>query len=197
MTLVCAAVFFIAQALIVLSDKFLRMWVGNAFAENSTTLLIFHTIAFSIIAIGIVTWQMTEGLGFPKTNLYIYLLCFVVSVPTMLLLLEDFGLAGVAVGRLAGFSMLFFSIWYIEKKFFGAVQLRFWLNLSAKLAAAVIIAASIEKIISVNFTANWLSLAASAFAGGVGYVSALVLTNFFSDEEKNFFYAFLKTGKIQ
>lgn len=197
MTLVCAAVFFIAQAVITLSDKFLQLWLGGAFVQNSTALLILHTISFSIIAIGIVTWQMTEGLGFPKTNLYIYVLCFVISVPSMLLLLEKFGLEGIAVGRLAGFSALFFSIWYIEKKFFGAVQKEFWANLGLKLTLATGVAVAFEELLTHYLAVNWVLLFASAFLGGFGYVSALVLTNFFSVEEKNFFYAFLKTGKLK
>lgn len=193
MTLVCCAVFFIAASTIALGGALLKLWVGEVFVQHSTALLVIHTISFSIIAIGIVSWQMTEGLGFPKINLYAYIGCFALSIPTMILLLGKFGLEGVAVGRLVGFSVLFFSIWYIEKKFFGAVQKRFWLKLFFKLTAATTFAVSVEKFIILNLAADWFVLILSGAVGAVAYSAMLLLTKFFSEEEKNFFFTLLKS----
>lgn len=195
MTMVCGVIFFISATTIALGGGLLKLWVGEAFVQNSYALLVIHTISFSIIAIGIVTWQMTEGLGFPKLNLYIYAGCFALSIPSMVLLLGSYGLEGVAVGRLLGFSVLFFSIWYIEKKFFGAVQKTFWLRLFFKLSAAAFFAVSFEKIIASNFSMNWFVLIVSGAVGAVVYLLSLLLTNYFSEEEKNLFFTLLKNGK--
>ena len=65
-------VVFMATTLIVQSKFFLTLWMGAEFAEKSAVLLVFHTITFGLLAILTVSWQMTEGLGYPNYNFKIF-----------------------------------------------------------------------------------------------------------------------------
>ncbi len=125
--IICFLVIFLAITLIVESKLFLTLWMGAEFAEKSWFLLIIHTITFSLAAIQIVSWQMTEGLGYPNYNCFAFSICLIISLSLMVYLTQDFGSVGIALGRLAGFGVLFFSIFYVEKWFFKKVQIRFCL----------------------------------------------------------------------
>jgi O-antigen/teichoic acid export membrane protein len=182
--IVALLVVFLATTLIVENSIFLTLWMGASFAEKSATLLIFHTITFGLAAILTVSWQMTEGLGFPNFNFAVFAVCLVTSVILMIALTENFGSIGVAIARLAGFATIFFSIFYVEKWFFGKVQTAFWLRMTGVLAAAAIFAAIIETLVIKNLPVNWVTFVLSVFGGGAAYCVTLWLLKFVTSDEK-------------
>ena len=177
-------VVFIAATIIVHSRLFLGLWMGAEFADASTKLLIIHTISFSLVAVLTVSWQMTEGLGYPNFYCYLYVLCLLISIPSMIFLSYDYGNEGVAIGRLVGYAISFLSIIYVEKWFFKRILAGFWLNLLGLLVLAAAATVWVE-ILSINYLPQgWLSLFLSSFLGGVTYLSVLWLLGFVTEDEK-------------
>jgi O-antigen/teichoic acid export membrane protein len=182
--IICMTVVFLATSLIVESYYFLSLWLGKEFADNSSDLLVLHTITFSLAAILAVSWQMTEGLGYTNYNFSVFSICLVVSVILMIALTPDYGNYGVAFGRLAGFAVIFFSIFKIEKRVFQKIQTRFWMYLIGKLVVAAFFCAIVEKILITNLALNWFTLITATAAGGIVYCVLLFLLNFISVEER-------------
>lgn len=174
---------FMGASLIVESHSFLTLWIGADFAEKSSGLLIIHTITFSLLAIQIVAWQTTEGLGYPKYNCNLFMICFVISIFGMVWLISDYGNFGVAVARMVGFGTLFISIFYIEKRFFDKIYLNFWLKLLGVLSVSTILACLIESLLSAKLGVSWFSLIFSVAAGGLTYCLTACLLGFVTDDE--------------
>jgi O-antigen/teichoic acid export membrane protein len=185
-------VVFMATSLIVSNRIFLTLWMGTVFAEKSGNLLILHTITFSLAAILTVSWQMTEGLGFPNYNFGVFAACLFISVALMFALTDSFNSFGVALARLIGFAVIFFSIFYVEKWFFKKIQTEFWLKLAGTLAAAALISAFIEILITTNLPLNWISFIFSVFCGGISYCLVVWILGFVTADEKLLIRGILK-----
>lgn len=185
-------VVFLATTLIVENRFFLFLWMGEKFAEKSSELLILHAITFGLAAILTVSWQMTEGLGFPNYNFAVFGICLIISVALMFVLTPNFGNLGIATARLVGFATIFFSIFYVEKWFFNKIQVGFWLKLTGILAIAAIFAALVESLIINYLPISWLTFILSAVSGGLVYCTALWLLDFVTADEKILIRGILK-----
>jgi O-antigen/teichoic acid export membrane protein len=178
---------FLGTTLVIESKFFLSLWLGVEFAEKAWMLLIIHTVTFSLVAIQAVSWQMTEGLGYPNYNLLLFLICLVISVSLMVGLTPGWGSHGVAIGRLAGYAAIFLSIFYVEKWFFKKVQVKFWIKVISVLAVSSVLAAMTEKIIIQNYSQNWLVFAGATASGAFVYFFSVWMMGFVSEDEKLLF----------
>lgn len=195
--IVCFFVFFLATLLIVNSHLFITLWMKNAdFAEKTYILLIIHTITFSLVSIQAVSWQMTEGLGYPSYNTFIFVLCLIINVSVIVAVTENYGNVGIACGRLVSVGVTFFSVFYMEKWFFKAVQFRFWLNTITRLAAAAAISAIVQTVIIKQFAASWLVFLTAATVGGSIYCLTLWLFGFVSADEKTLLKKLLNSKSL-
>ncbi len=190
--IVCFLVVFAAVSLIVDSYSFLRLYMGTEFAENSWKLLILHVITFSSTAIATISWQMTEGLGYPNYNFKVFIICLIIGVTLMITLTDLYGNFGIGIARLVGFCTIFFSIFYVEKWFFGAVQKMFWAKNIGSLAVAAGFAAAAQFLITKNFNVNWLSFILSVGCGGIIYLTVLWILDFVTADEKILLKGILK-----
>lgn len=102
----------------------------------------------------------------------------------MISLTESYGNLGIAVGRLTGFAIIFLSIFYVEKWFFGRVQREFWLKLLGVLAVSAFFSATVETLIISNFASSWMTFAAANLGGGVIYCLVVWLLGFIEEDEK-------------
>lgn len=177
-------VVFMLTSVIINSRLFLLLWMGQSFVQNSSSLLILHMTCFAMISIMSISWQMTEGLGFPHYNVAIFAICLVISVALMFILTNDYGNLGVAAARLAGFATIFFSIFFVERLFFKKVQVRFWIRLIRNLAIAALSAAVVEYMIILFLPVQWPSFMLSVFLGGLVYCFVLWLLDFVTVDEK-------------
>ena len=184
-------VVFVMVSVSVQSKIFLRLWMGDQFADQSSTLLKLHIICFGILSIVTIAWQMTEGLGFPQFNAVITGVCSSVSIALMIVLTR-YGNLGIATARLTGFGVVFFSIFLIEKRFFGKVQSRFWLSLIGGLAVAAAAAAVIEYVASTLLPLGWPMFLLSVALGGTAYCIVIWLCNFVTAEDKELVKAIIK-----
>lgn len=177
-------VIFVMASVVINSKLFLHLWIGESFAENSSVLLILHIFAFGLTAILTVSWQMTEGLGYPRYNVTIFSISVVICVTVMVLLTPAWGNVGVAVARLAGFGTIFFSIFFLERIFFRHIQIRFWLRLIGNLGLASIAAVLVEYLVTSNMDAHWPTFILSTGAGAFAFAFVLWLLDFVTADEK-------------
>jgi O-antigen/teichoic acid export membrane protein len=180
----CLLVVFLATTLIIESRYFLSLWVGNNFAEKSSDLLVLHTVTFGLAAILTVSWQMIDGLGYTKYNFGLFSVCMILTVILIIALTPGYGNYGIAIARLVGFGVIFFSTFYVENWIFGKIQIKFWLELIGKLTFAAIICGIVEKILILNLPRNWWSLLFAVGSGGMIYCILLWLLRYISFEEK-------------
>ena len=185
-------VVFMAVTLIVQSKYFLTLWMGAEFAEKSAIILIIHTITFGLVAIQIISWQMTEGLGFPNYNFKIYIICFTLSVFLMIALTNNFGNSGIAISRMIGFAVIFFSVFYVEKWFFGKIQSRLWLKLVGVLGVSALLSALVQELLTSNLPMNWFFFLFSVFCGGIIYCLLAWILGFITDDEKLLFKSIIR-----
>lgn len=184
MKIACLLVVFLATTLIIESDNFLSLWVGNNFAAKSSDLLVLHTITFGLAAILTVSWQMIDGLGYTNYNFGLFSICLFLTVTLIVGLTPGYGNYGIAVARLVGFGTIFFSIFYVEHWIFGKIQIKFWLELIGKLTVAAIICGIVEKLLILNLPRNWWSMFLAVSSGGMIYCLLLWLLKYISFEEK-------------
>jgi len=177
-------VVFIVVSLAVQSKTFLGLWMGPAFAEYSSTLLMIHIVCFGFISIMSISWQLSEGLGKPWLNAAANAISTVIGISLMVLLIEPMGLVGIAIARLTAFATIFFSIFIVESRFFKRVQTGFWSSMLGNLAVATTAAAVIEYLISHTLAVHWASLSLSLLAGGIAYCFVLWLLDFVTPDEK-------------
>jgi O-antigen/teichoic acid export membrane protein len=184
MKIVVVLVAFICATLIVQSHEFLTLWLGADFAENSANIMIVHVLSYTLIAVIGVSWQMTEGLGYPNFNCLVYVVCLIFTVPLMIFLIPHYGNFGVAIGRLAGVIILFLAIFYVEKWFFKKVLSAFWLYTFLKLSVAIAIVVFVERTVNEFLPRSWLTLGLSCASGGLVYISALWFLRMIAEDEK-------------
>jgi O-antigen/teichoic acid export membrane protein len=158
--------------------------MGAEFADKTWMLLVVHTVTFSLVAIQAVSWQMTEGLGYPNYNFLLFLVCLVISVSLMVGLTPSLGNLGIAIGRMAGYAAIFLSIFYVERWFFKKVQIKFWMRSIAILAVSSTASALTEQFIVQTYSQSWLVLAAATVVGTFVYFFMVWALGFVSEDEK-------------
>ena len=182
---ICFVVVFVVASLIALNQPILALWVGPDFASQSGTLLILHSITFGILAIAVIAYQLADGVGFPSFGFWATLFVLLISLPLMLVLIP-FGNIGIAVARLAAFSVMIPGVVLLERRVFGQVQKRFWLESGIRLLAAGVAAGFAEMLIRNFLSDAWWSLGLEFAAGGAIYCLVLFALGFVDDEEREF-----------
>lgn len=183
---------FVMMTVIVNAKLFLHLWIGDSFVTHSSDLLILQIITFGLAAILTVSWQMTEGLGYPHYNLGLIIICLIISVSLMLVLTDNYGNYGIAIARMAGFGTIFLSIFIVERLFFKHIQIAFWLRNIFCLGIAAFMAVIGEYLITAYLPQSWPTLFISAGIGGTLYILVLLLLNFVSEDEKLLINSLLK-----
>ena len=185
--IVCLLVVFFAASLIIEGKIFLTLWINADFAEKTYLILCIHVITFSLVAIQIISWNLVEGLGYPSYNLFIFVICLIINVLLIFLLTSDYGNVGVAIGRLGGFGVTFFSVFYVEKWIFGKLQFKFWLRIVGILSVSAIFGALAEKFIISRFNISWITLISASLIGGIVYCLFIWMLGLISEDEKILF----------
>lgn len=194
--IVSGLVVFFALTLIIESRVFLSLWMGEAFAEQTVDMLVIHTITFALSAVLSVSWQMTEGLGYPVYNCLLIFICLIVTIFLITRLTPVYQTEAVAFSKMAGVAVIFPSIFIIEKWFFGKIQTAFWSKLVLLLSLPVLTASVAEKYIIERLPLDWLAFTAAGAAGGVVYFSTLWLVGFINEDEKALFEQLLHRRKL-
>ncbi len=64
-----AVVSFIVVSMAICGYEFFSLWLGSEFADKAFYIVIMQALTFGTIAVGIVAWQLMEGLGYTQTML--------------------------------------------------------------------------------------------------------------------------------
>ncbi|MBK9165597.1 MAG: oligosaccharide flippase family protein [Acidobacteria bacterium] len=190
--LIGVIVVFVTAVLLVSGGSFLTLWMGQQFADEATAILKIHTITFSLLSIAGVAWFMREGLGVPKHNLYVSAICFVVTL-SLMLLTTKYGNVGMALSRLAGFSVMFFSIFTFERWLFGKFDGMFWLRNSFRLLVAAILAATLLFFSLQTFSLAWPAYIVAVACSGLLYCGILWVLGYLDQSEKNAIFSAIRS----
>lgn len=183
---------FCALTMICSGKMFLSLWLGQEFAEKSALILSLQTITFSIFGLLVVVWQLSEGFGQPRFNSMIAFIWLIISVPLMVIWINDYEILGVALGRTVANLITVPFILIGERQFLGKVHWNFWLKTILILTIASFSAYITEFGIYRFLSQNWTTLILGGFLGGIVFTLVIWGLNFFSNEEKLFMKNFLR-----
>jgi len=181
---ICVPAVFLGCSLIALSHSFLSLWMGADFADKTWLLLVIHTLTFGLLAIQVVSWQMTEGRGESVYNFKVFSVCFVIMIGLVFALTSRYGETGIAVARLIGFATIFISVFYVEKWFFGSVLLKFWVGTFIRLGLAALSAAAAEYYVIRGVGLGWIGFFGAATTGAIIFGTVILLSGYFSKSDR-------------
>lgn len=183
--IVVAVVAFCVLTIVCGGKLFLYVWIGQDFADGAFTVLVIHIFTFGILAVMTISWQLAEGFGYAGLNAISTFTWVIISVPLMIFLAEDWHNEGIAFARLIGVVTTLPLIFYIEGKFLKKTDWKYWFRILACIAAAVIAAVLVEKLVFTREDKSWLLLFAGAAAGAAIYLIVLLATGFLTREERS------------
>jgi O-antigen/teichoic acid export membrane protein len=118
---------YLCLILCLLSKDILNIWMGQNFTKNAQLSFVLLVISWAIFSFTIVTFQTTEGFGFPKFNLYFALSCTISSILLYKILIPKFGIDGAALSRLISIIIVApLYIGFVERKIFKENKIKFW-----------------------------------------------------------------------
>lgn len=180
LTMIC----FVVLSMICGGKLLLSLWISPEFALESYQILVFHSLTFGTIAVLTISWQLTEGFGYPKINAAISFFWLAVTIPAMIFLAKDWGENGIAFARFLGVILSVPTVFYVEKRFMGNVQYMFWLRLILTLTVAVVAAYLTESWIFGALDVKWTTLMLGGIGGGIVFLICLLVLGFVTDDEK-------------
>lgn len=183
---------FVCLSLIIGSKVFLGLWLGADFAGQAATVLCFHVLTFGSMSLGIVVWQMTEGLNFPGRNAWLAFFWVVSGIVLLALVMPRYGLTGAAAARAAGVVLsLPVYILLIERATFGKINWSLWQKIVFSLVPASAASAATMYFLFEKLPIGWLTFISVVFAGGLVYLGVLFLARFFTLEEQRWLRQFV------
>ena len=112
----------------------------------------------------------------------------------MVFFTDEYGNIGIAISRLIGFSVMFFTLFYTEKWFFGKIQFKFWFGLIFLLGTAALLSVIFQELVTNYLPLSWISLLISVGGGGIVYCLTLFVSGYLSADEKVMIKNLLKPG---
>jgi len=174
---------FILSGYVGSGQAFLGLWIGGEFAERSYILLILIGCAFAVNIIAMIVWLLAEAFRTPGLNALSSTIWAVTAIPLMIVFARNWGIEGVAMGRLVGVLFTIPLIPYIEKRFLGRVMWQFWAATLVRLLPAAAAAIGVERLLFGRVEASWPVLIASVLTGSATFAAVLLVAGFFSREE--------------
>ena len=96
----------IGIGLLLFSELFLRMWMGEEFVEQVLIIFRILIVVYAIYAINAPAFQIANGIGIPWINMIFSLLAGISTILLIILLVPDDGLIGAAYANLASWVTL-------------------------------------------------------------------------------------------
>ncbi len=177
-------VVFIVVSMIVCGYEFFSVWLNPQIADQTFYIVIIQALTFGTMAVGIVAWQIMEGLGNTRNNALVSIPWAALSLVLMLILIPLFQLEGVGMGRLFGCLALVIYILFVEKKVFGKVLWTFWRKILLLSFLPALSAAAAEFVSLHYIVRGWSGLFIACGLGAAIYFSMLLATKFFTFEDR-------------
>ncbi|MCC3375996.1 lipopolysaccharide biosynthesis protein [Cohnella sp. REN36] len=114
--LICCAFIVIASTVtIVFAKEILTLWISPVFAAQHYEFMQYLIVGVLLGAFGVIPYYYLNGTGFVRANTVINFLISFCTLGTMAIAIPLIGLTGVAIGKMAGFPMVLFSCYFIER----------------------------------------------------------------------------------
>lgn len=181
--LVIGVIVFIVATLIVSGREFLTLWVGSQFADRSYILLVVHAMTFALIASNIIVWSIAEAFRSPGLTVVVTFGLLAAGGGLMILVGSSQGIEGIGVARLVSTILMVPTIFYVEKRFLGSVQVRHWLLLWARIFPAGFFLVAAQIGVTKVLPYGWVQFVIAVTAGMAAYGIVLYLTGFFEKDE--------------
>jgi len=184
-------VVFLVVTLTVGSHRILANWMGASFADHAASVLTIQVIAFGLMAMLIVPWQIADGLGFPWANALLGSWWLVTAVVLGVILTPLLGIRGMAFSRLIGMTVAPVFILFVERRVFGRILWRFWRQLALSLGLSGAVAGSAQFLLLKMTPVGWIWLLLVVAVSGLTFVGLLLITRYMDNDEqqwiRNFF----------
>jgi hypothetical protein len=181
---VIALIVLIATSLIINGKQFLALWVGPNLSDAGSGVLVFHVLTFSLIAAGLIAWQIAEAYRATGINVALTFIWLIVAGGLLLTVIDrDYGIEGVAAARLIPVVLTTPVIVFVEKRFLGSIQIRYWLGLLTRTGLAGLCMAAFQITITKLIPAGWPELLTAIIGGTAVYAIVLFLAGFFEKDE--------------
>ncbi len=161
-----------------LGEAFLELWLGAEFGLRSMPILVGHTAAFGLIAVGIIAWHTAEAFRKPAINAATSVLLALVAVLVIVAVANNGQIQLVAYARAVGAAVTLPVIFFVERICFGRALFGFWLINAAVLTATASAVGMLQGYAIVLTDASWATLAVIAVAGTLVYLGALFAVRF-------------------
>jgi O-antigen/teichoic acid export membrane protein len=155
------------------SHRMLTNWMGPEFAFRSSVVLTIQAVVFGLIGWGIISWQMSDGLGRPGRNALLVASWIVIAVPIMMWLTPTYGVVGMAFGRLATVLTVPVYVLLTERMIFGKCLWEFWRRTSFVLGLAGVVLAGSQALLFSKLPGGWFWLLGSIGFSGATYLGVL------------------------
>ena len=163
---------------------FLSAWIDPGFAERSYRIFIIHAFTWGLIVMMLAVWQVNYAFRAAGVNASLVGVWALIAIGLMLFAGGQWNAEGIAASRLIGVAVTLPAIFYVEKRFLGAVQWTFWRSAVLQIGAAALVLSVIEYFAFTMIDDGWLGLAFGWVLGTMGYFGVLLLTGFVTKDEK-------------
>ena len=116
MSLIAIAASALGVTLFVFSHSILTVWMNPQFAANGSQLLKALALAYSLLALSVVPYQVLNGSGFVRENTLLAWFSVIAVIGATFLLVPRAGLLAVGLAKLVNLVPLFVSVWFIQRK---------------------------------------------------------------------------------
>jgi O-antigen/teichoic acid export membrane protein len=172
------------------SHRILSNWMGPAFADQAAPVLTIQVVAFGMMAMLIVPWQIADGLGFPWANALLGSWWLVSTVILGIFLTPGMGIRGMAYSRLIGMAIAPFFVLLVERHVFGRNLWDFWRQLGLSLIVSGGLTGLAQYVLFKSIPSGWLWLMSVVVASGLTFVGLLLITRYMDDDEQQWLRSF-------
>ncbi len=173
-----AVVTFVVISMAICGYEFFNLWLGSEFADRAFYIVIMQAVTFGTIAVGIVAWQLMEGLGYTQNNALVAIVWVALSLFLMILLIPSLKLEGVGLGRMFGCVSMLIYMLVVENKIFGKTLWSFWGRVLLLISLPLCLTATVEYILLRYFFGGWFGLCIACGLGVAIYITLLFVTKY-------------------
>jgi O-antigen/teichoic acid export membrane protein len=116
MSIVAIAASALGMTLFIFSHSILTLWMNAQFASNGAQLLKVLALAYSLLAMSVVPYQVLNGTGFVRENTLFAWFTVISVIGATLILVPSGGLIAVGWAKLVNLVPLLVSLWFVERK---------------------------------------------------------------------------------
>jgi O-antigen/teichoic acid export membrane protein len=132
------AIFPIILVIVTLANDGLRLWLGAAFANNSTVVLRWLAVGVFLNSLSVLSWVLIQGAGRPDLTAKFHLIEVTLYLPVLWLMVKHYGVQGAAISWTARVLLDATFLTFAGQRFLRR-QDRFLGRMAASIACALIL----------------------------------------------------------